>query len=128
MANILIVDDEELDRVLISSILETEGHEVSFASQGDVALKVLGEKRIDLVITDLVMPEFNGLRLIREMREREPKARIIAISGAAPEQLDIAEDYGANKTLFKPVSWDKLMEAVNEVLTDPKYMRDDDWY
>ena len=126
MANILIVDDEELDRVLISSILETEGHEVSFASQGDVALKVLGEKRIDLVITDLVMPEFNGLRLIREMREREPKARIIAISGAAPEQLDIAEDYGANKTLFKPVSWDKLMEAVNEVLTDPKHMRDDD--
>lgn len=128
MANILIVDDEELDRVLISSILETEGHEVTFASQGNVALKVLGEKRIDLVITDLVMPEFNGLRLIKEIREREPKARIIAISGAAPEQLDIAEDYGANKTLFKPVSWDKLMEAVNEVLTDPKYIRGDDWY
>jgi two-component system NtrC family response regulator len=119
MARILIVDDEEMDRVLERAILEKAGHELYYAGDGHVALAVCRELDIDLVVTDLAMPEFNGLRFIKELREDGFMMPIIAISGWAKDQLDLAQDYGADLTLFKPVDGDALMKAVQEMLHLP---------
>lgn len=116
MARILIVDDEEMDRLLERSMLEEEGHDLFFAANGKIALRSYGLNRIDLVITDLAMPEINGLRLIRELREVDPDARIIAVTGVSPEQLDLAEDFGAVATFTKPVKREELLEAVEKGL------------
>lgn len=121
MARILIVDDEEMDRFLESSVLEEAGHEVLFAPNGQAALAMLRENLIDLTITDLAMPELNGLRLIQAIRAKDPVARIIAISGANAEQLDMAEDFGAMGTLFKPVAPEALLKEVEEVLAASPY-------
>jgi len=116
LASILIVDDEEMDRLFNASILEEAGHKLSFANHGQAALKVWDENFIDLVITDLAMPELNGLRLIQALRQRDPSVKIIAVSGVASDQLDLAENYGAKQTLFKPISREALLTAVKEVL------------
>jgi CheY-like chemotaxis protein len=101
------------------TILESAGHELFFAGNGEVALTVLKEHPIDLVVTDLAMPEFNGLRFIKELREDGVTTPIIAISGWASDQLDLAKDYGADATLFKPVDGDELLSAVQSVLNLP---------
>ena len=95
MATILIVDDEEMDRVMERSMLDGLGHTFLFASDGDIAVSVYQKEEVDLVITDLAMPELNGLRLIREIMEINPDARIIAVSGVSADQLDLAENMGA---------------------------------
>lgn len=127
MARILIVDDEEMERLFEASILEEVGHELLFASHGQAALDMWEKEEIDLVITDLVMPELNGLRLIRAIRESDHTARIIAISGHAPEQLDLAQDFGAMRTLFKPIQPEVLLKTVEEVLSLPPFLGDDPW-
>ncbi len=124
MARILIVDDEEMDRYFEASILEDAGHELLFASNGDAALKLYSKNLVDLVITDLAMPELNGLRLIQELRRVDEAVRIVAISGVSADQLDIAEDFGAARTLFKPVDPQELLTAVDEALRKVTYRRD----
>ncbi len=124
MARILIVDDEEMDRVMERSMLDGLGHTLLFASDGDVALSVYEKEEVDLVITDLAMPELNGLRLIQEIMEYDPDARIIAVSGASADQLHLAEDMGALCTLFKPLDYGELVAAVTQALKDRESRRD----
>ena len=116
MARILIVDDDEMDRVMERSMLDGLGHTLMFASDGDAALSVYEKEEPDLVITDLAMPELNGLRLIQEIMELDPDARIIAVSGVSADQLDLAENMGAVYTLFKPVEHEELLAAVEQAL------------
>ncbi len=117
MAKILIVDDEEMDRVVESSILEGAGHELMFAPHGETALRLFKSQLVDLVITDLAMPELNGLRLIQELRRLDPAVRIIAISGVSAHQLERAAALGAARTLQKPVAPEDLLKAVDEAMT-----------
>jgi CheY-like chemotaxis protein len=128
MARILVVDDEELDRTLGKSILEQAGHELLYAPNGEVALRIFESQSIDVVITDLAMPNLNGLRLIQEIRAHDPDALIVAVSGVAADQLDRAADLGAALTLAKPYSSRALLDAVTGLLdgrlTRP---RDDPW-
>jgi CheY-like chemotaxis protein len=112
MANVLIVDDEEMDRVLEKTVLEGAGHRVFFASDGEMALKVYRSNPIEVVLTDLKMPRLNGLRLIQEIREIDMSAVVVAISGASADQLDLAKDLGAVSTLYKPLDPKQLLEAV----------------
>lgn len=116
MGRILIVDDEESDRVLERSILEGAGHTVFFAPDGESALEAYRIHVIELVITDLHMPRLNGLRLIRELKARDPDLAVIAVSGIAADQLDLAEDLGAVRTVVKPVTPEALLNAVAEAL------------
>ena len=116
VARILIVDDDEMDRLMERSILDGMGHTLLFASDGDVALSVYRKEEVDLVITDLAMPELNGLRLIQAILELDPGARIIAVSGYNDEQLDLAASMGAVSTLFKPLEYGELLAAVEEAL------------
>ncbi len=116
MARILIVDDDEMERLMERSMLDGLGHTLLFASDGDVALSIYQKQEVDLVITDLAMPELNGLSLIQEIMEFDPEARIIAISGVSADQLDLAESMGAVHTLFKPVEHGELLTAVEQAL------------
>ena len=115
MANILIVDDEELDRLLESRIIEQAGHTPFFAGDGEAAMQMYKENDIALVITDLRMPKVDGLTLIRRILAHDPEAAIIAVSGL-PQHLDAAEQCGAIAGLVKPVRPEDLIETVQEVL------------
>lgn len=122
MANILVVDDEEEIRSVISTALRAQGHEVREASNGRIAIRLLGESDTDLVITDLVMPDQEGLETITAIREQFKNIGIIAISGAFTDRqidfLPVAAQMGAHKTLTKPFGLQDLTNAVDEVLRD----------
>ena len=115
MANILIVDDEEMDRFLGSRIVEDAGHTPFFAGDGEAALQMYKDNDIALVITDLRMPKVDGLRLIRDLIAHDPDAAIIVVSGAA-EDLEKAERSGALAGLIKPVEPEKLIQRVQDAL------------
>lgn len=116
MARVLIVDDEEADRIVLRTILERSSHQVFEAKDGDEALEAYGGKGIEVVITDLQMQNVHGLELITILREFEPRPAIIAISGTGEVQLEMAHALGATKTLSKPVMPDQLLSAVDEAV------------
>ena len=112
MAKILIVDDDEADRIVLGTILERAGHETFFAKDGEEALREYGGRAIEVVLTDLQMPKVHGLELITVLRDLSPRPAIIAISGTGSDQLDIAQAVGAYATLAKPVDPAELLSAV----------------
>ena len=116
-ASVLVVDDEAGIRELFALTLAGAGYEVAEAEDGKAAMAVLGERRFDLLITDLVMPEREGIETIREVRKRWPDLKILAVSGAfGGAYLKPAKALGANATLPKPVSRDQLIASVRELL------------
>ncbi len=116
MAHILIVDDEEMDRLLGRVTLEDAGHQLLFAPDGEAALRAYQNNDIDLVITDLAMPNMDGMQLIEQILAEDKGALIIAVSGVSPEQLELAESLGANRTMQKPYDVTELLEAVTLTL------------
>jgi CheY-like chemotaxis protein len=117
--SILIVDDEPGIRELLSMILESAGHAVVAAEDGVAAPKVLAAREIDVVITDLLMPERDGLEFITEIRAKYPKVKIIAMSGgghiARDSYLRIARNFGAHFILEKPFSQAGVLGAIEKV-------------
>jgi len=120
MAKILIVDDDTHVRYTITKALKTQGHDVVEAGNGRIALDVLGHAPVDLVITDIIMPEMEGIGTILELRKRYPAMKIIAISGGGRSRsvdfLSTARQFGAAATLEKPFAIDDLTKAVNKCL------------
>ena len=116
MARLLVVDDEEADRIVLKTILERADHEVFTAQDGREALEVFGVGGIQVLITDLQMSQVHGLELITIVRDFDPRPPIIAISGTGEVQLEMAQALGAQKTLTKPVNPQALLTAVREVL------------
>ena len=114
MATILIIDDEEIVRVLLRSALRTAGHEVVEAANGRQGLELYRLRPTDLIITDIAMPELNGLDLILELTRHFLRAKVIAISGVGQEKnvLDVAKLLGARQTFQKPLSMPQLLGAV----------------
>ena len=123
MGVILVVDDEQSSRELLTNFLEGAGYKVVTAEDGRRALALLQEHQVTAIITDLRMPNVNGLRLIRELRENGDTIPILAVSGINRDQLMLAEDYGANVGLSKPIDRDELLKIVEQVLSDSR----DDW-
>ncbi|MCG3771765.1 MAG: Chemotaxis protein CheY [Nitrosomonadaceae bacterium] len=114
MASILIIDDEEIIRALLRSVLEGAGYEVTEAANGRIGLELYRQNPRDLVITDILMPELNGLDMLLELTREFLRAKVIAISGAGEEKnvLDVAKLLGARQTFQKPFSVSKLLGAV----------------
>jgi two-component system response regulator (stage 0 sporulation protein F) len=114
MATILIIDDEEPIRALLRTALETAGHEVMGAPNGCIGLALYRRRPPDLVITDILMPELNGLELLLQLTREFLHAKVIAISGAGEEEnlLDVAKLLGARRTFQKPFSLPQLVDAV----------------
>jgi DNA-binding response OmpR family regulator len=120
MARILIIDDDEDIREILASVLGRLGHEVREAGDGAAGLKLYRQSPVDLVITDLVMPEKEGLSTIMDLRKLAPQARIIAISGGLAHDpklyLHMAEKLGADRILRKPFHLPELEATVAETL------------
>ncbi len=92
MARVLVVEDEQTDRLILAGIVEGGGHEVFFASDGEQAFKTYMRKSIDVVVTDLLMPNVDGLQFIVELKMLFPDQPVIAVSGKGPELLAEAVD------------------------------------
>ncbi len=118
MASVLIVEDEETDRVILGDIANGMGHDVHFASDGDEALKIYAGRSIDVVVTDLQMPHMDGLELIVALRVLFPDAEIIAVSGKGPALLAEAKRKGALVALSKPVDPHELLKAIAQAAPD----------
>jgi CheY-like chemotaxis protein len=120
MAQVLVVDDEDQMRKLIRLVLQQEGHTVVEASNGKRAIQHIQEAEIDLVISDIFMPDMDGLELIRGIRRTHPGIKILAIFGAGKEgpglYLNMAEQFGAGAILMKPFAPDQLIEKVSALL------------
>lgn len=86
MARILVVDDDEMERLLGRTILEGVGHELHFAKDGADAMRIFRTEDIDVVVTDLNMPRIDGLRLITEMREFDDRIPVVVVS--APNRIN----------------------------------------
>lgn len=121
--SILLVDDNEDARITVARILEMSGFSVAQAPNAKVASGLLKDLTPDLVITDIFMPEGDGFEMLTELRDREPKIPVIAISGGGVQQgldvLAIAGRLGAKKVLYKPFARRQLLEAIAEALGQP---------
>jgi DNA-binding response OmpR family regulator len=114
---VLVVDDDPAIRELLAEILKDGGYEVAVACDGLEAEEALKSGHFDLVITDLVMPNAEGLETIQGIRGSYPGLKVIALSGAfGGSFLRVAAMLGANATLQKPVGPDELLDAVRKVL------------
>ena len=120
MARILVVDDDELTRQVIHQMVETLGHQATSAASGSEALNACREHSFDLVVTDLLMPDQDGIELIRELHRLRPELRILAVSGGgqvtATNYLTSARMLGAVGVLAKPFSRTDLREALERAL------------
>lgn len=116
MARILVIDDDQAIRLTLGEILQAEGHEVSFAPDGEVGLQFYRKSPFDVVLVDLAMPVKNGLRTIKELHDEYHNARIIAITGADPENLPLAQEYGARATLTKPIDNEDMIKKIDQLL------------
>lgn len=117
----VVADDHPATLALITRMLSKEQFRVFEATDGHKALALLAEQpECDLLVTDLAMPEGEGIETIRTVRKRYPKVKILAISGAFGENmLRAAHSLGADATLGKPFTADTLVAAVH-ALFDPK--------
>ena len=118
---ILVIDDDEQMRVLLRQVMEWAGHEVVEAADGREGTRLQRQHRADLVITDLIMPEQEGLETITALRRDYPGLKIIAISGGGrigPEAyLPAARELGADRVFSKPIDVQELAETVRELLS-----------
>ncbi|KPJ79793.1 MAG: hypothetical protein AMS19_10425 [Gemmatimonas sp. SG8_23] len=117
-ARILIVDDEEADRLLIQGILARAGYDTIVAPSGEAALRAYLDAGVDVVITDLQMPDVHGFELISILRDFTPRPALIAVSGTGPIQLYMAESLGAHWTLQKPLNPELLLDTVERALAE----------
>lgn len=120
MARILIIDDETQIRSMLRLMLERVGYEVIEAADGMEGIRQYRDNPADLIITDLIMPNKDGIGMIIELKKEFPQVKIIAMSGGGvnrPEgYLDGAKKLGATRTLTKPIDRDEMLNAVKETL------------
>lgn len=121
LPRILIVDDDRDLRITLQRYLAITGYTVLLADGGRHALQMMTDSTIELVITDLIMPDIDGIELIQELRAGHPRVKIIAISGGGllppTACLDAARLLGAHACLVKPLSFPVLLQTVRRLLS-----------
>jgi DNA-binding response OmpR family regulator len=124
MAKILVLDDEASIVLMIKKMLEKAGHEVDMALNGKDGMILFEQNKPDLLITDIIMPEKEGLETIFELRQKYPDLKIIAISGGgriSPEgYLPGAKLLGADMVFQKPLDQKEFVQAVATLLNEPE--------
>ena len=120
MERILIIDDEQQIRSMLRLMLERDGYEVVEASDGIEGISAYRQKPADLIITDLIMPNKDGIGMIIELQKEFPDVKIIAMSGGGLNKPDGylkgAKKLGAACTLTKPIDREKLLRAVKNII------------
>ncbi|MDO8539878.1 MAG: response regulator [Opitutaceae bacterium] len=120
MPSILLIEDDDLFREVVAAALIERGYPVTQAANGEKGVKLFRAQPTDLVITDIVMPDQEGLATVAELRRDYPALGIIAMSGGSARDpalyLKLAGAFGANRTLQKPFALPVLLAAIEEVL------------
>jgi CheY-like chemotaxis protein len=120
MSCVLVIDDDENVLALMRTMLEREGYDVLDTPDGGKGMKLCRCRHVDLVITDIIMPDMEGLEVIMGLRREMPDVKIIAVSGGGHIQpgdyLKLASVLGANTTLTKPFTRSELVNAVRELV------------
>lgn len=121
MANILVVEDSPAVRLAIVEVLEELGHAVTETENGRIAIEHLAGTVFDLVVTDVLMPEVDGIEVIKAVRRTRPETKILAISGGAPNlpagyALKLTEMFSADAVLYKPFMNDELRKSVGDLV------------
>ena len=117
MARVLIVEDNLEMLEILKRTLESNDHNVVVASGGQAGLDAFNKQQFDIVVTDIVMPEVDGLEFVKAIRNVDKATKIVAISGGGAEMeasyaLNVADIYGADVELYKPFSLDEFMEMI----------------
>lgn len=127
MARILVIDDSATSRDIIAHMLATSGHDVVKVASAAEGLKEHRRNPVEMVITDIYMPETDGYETIRLFRSVRPEPKILAVSGGGNfterSVLEVAEDFGACGGLRKPISSDELNETVRLCLAETQMAR-----
>ena len=122
MARILVIDDDEQVLEMLYESLTREGYDVLRASNGEQGLRLYREEPVDLIITDLIMPEKEGIETIIELRQDFPDVKIIAISGGGrigtKDYLNMAKIFGVQRTFTKPVAREQLLDAIRGLINE----------
>ena len=122
MERILIIDDEPQIRSMLTLMLEREGYEVVEAPDGVDGIKIYRQNPADLIITDLIMPNKDGIGMIIDLKKEFPNVKIIAMSGGGLNKPDGylkgAKKLGAACTLTKPIDREEMLKAVREILKE----------
>lgn len=124
MARILVIDDDQDILAIILDVLRHAGHEAVTAIDGVQGLDIQRNDPAQIVITDLLMPEKEGIETIRELKREFPTLGIIAMSGGGKtikglNYLSIAQEIGADRILLKPFDSAALLDAVRDLLSLP---------
>jgi DNA-binding NtrC family response regulator len=118
MARILVIDDEANYRAVLRSFIEEKGHTVFEAENADDGLRIFLQEKVDLVVSDLMMPVKSGLDLLRELRQMDPKALFIMVTGyPTVDAATSAIKEGAYDFLVKPVDMNQLTAVMNRALS-----------
>ena len=121
MVRVLVIDDNQDVRDLIQFILESAGYSVELAADGEAGMRSQHARPADVVITDLFMPNQDGLETIARLRQEYPRVRVVAMSGGGGSvikggrYLSTAREVGAHVLLLKPFDLDQLLRAVGDV-------------
>lgn len=120
MKTVLLVDDDSLTRELLSRVLELSDLEceVLVVESGLKALKMIGDHNIDVLVTDLSMPEMDGIELMAKVKEVQPDLPILVMSGVVEEYAAFVEQMGASRFLSKPIDTDRFLSALRDVFSD----------
>jgi DNA-binding NtrC family response regulator len=119
--SVLVADDEEDISALVELCVGAQGHQVQCVANAREAKEALASKQFDLVITDILMPEGDGLDLITQLRKIQPAARILAMSGGgrymeSDDCLKMARGLGAHAVVMKPFNREQLLAGVAQAL------------
>ena len=124
MAKILLVEDDDLVRDMLTQILQRASHAVICAANGEEATEYLKTTTPDIMVTDIIMPKKSGITLISEVKNRHPDMEIIAISGGGrldpTGYLDLSESLGASVSFEKPIDNTALLMAIDLLLHGKK--------
>ena len=115
-AKILLVEDHLQNRKNIAYCLRTEGYQVNEACNGKEAIELLNNDQFDLVLADIVMPELNGLYLLRHLRSAAPAIPVVLMSGHSLDPQQILKE-GATDFIAKPLRLDELLEKLKSALS-----------
>ena len=122
MKRILIIDDDVVMREIIKEALEPQDYHLEEAPNGKIGLNLHKENPFDLVITDIIMPEMEGLETILALKRISSRLKIIAISGGGTigpgEYLQMADKFGAHRVLVKPFDRQEIVDAVSQLLEE----------
>jgi len=123
MARILIIEDDNLTREWLESLLSRNGYAVDSANNGKTGTEMFLENAADLVVTDIVMPEKDGIETITDIKRHNPTVKVIAISGGERRPAGTSRHYlhsakliGADRAMQKPITNEDMLDAVRELL------------